>query len=67
MTKIAEPRPAGPTVVGSLAAFERHIGHALPAEYREFLLAHNGGRPVPDAFTLTVGDRTRNDDMTIAR
>ena len=31
-----------------LASFEEGIGYELPVEYRSFLLAVNGGRPVPD-------------------
>ncbi len=65
MAKIAEPRPAGPTDGATIAAFERHVGHSLPAEYRDFLLAHNGGRPVPDAFTLTVGNRRPEENLVM--
>lgn len=55
MTKIADPQPAGPTDATQIAAFEQHIGYKLSAAYREFLLTYNGGRPIPDAFTLTAG------------
>lgn len=38
-----------------MLAFEKYIGHALPAEYRAFLLQHNGGTPEPDAFLIDTG------------
>jgi cell wall assembly regulator SMI1 len=31
---------------------EVQLGLSLPAGYRNFLLAHNGGRPEPDAFPI---------------
>jgi cell wall assembly regulator SMI1 len=62
VAKIADPRPAGPTDTEQVTAFEKHIGHTLPAAYREFLLTHNGGRPVPDAFTLRM-DREPEEDI----
>jgi hypothetical protein len=34
--------------------FEYAIGHELPADYRQFLLVHNGGRPQPPGFTLPL-------------
>ncbi|HYE20854.1 MAG TPA: SMI1/KNR4 family protein [Tepidisphaeraceae bacterium] len=65
MATIADPQPAGPATAKQVAAFEKHIGHELPTEYREFLLAHNGGRPVPDAFTLTADDRGPEEDLVM--
>lgn len=35
-----------------LAAFAERHGIELPAAYREFLLRHNGGRPVPKCFPI---------------
>lgn len=35
-----------------ISAFERRFSIELPQEYRDFLLAHNGGRPEPDAFPI---------------
>lgn len=52
MAKIADPQPSGPAGAAQVAAFEKHIGRKLPAAYRDFLLTHNGGRPVPDAFII---------------
>ncbi|WP_425618274.1 SMI1/KNR4 family protein [Anatilimnocola sp. NA78] len=65
MAKIANPQPAGPTDAKQIAAFEKHIGHKLPSAYREFLLTHNGGRPVPDAFMLTTDDREPEEDLVL--
>ena len=61
MARIVDPLPAGPTNADEIAAFEEHIGHKLPSAHREFLLTCNGGRPIPDAFTLTTEDRTEED------
>jgi hypothetical protein len=33
-------------------AVEQEIGLSLPKNYRSFLLAHNGGRPEPNAFPI---------------
>ncbi len=55
MAQIADPLPAGPTTNGTIAAFEKYIGHQLPTDYQQFLLKYNGGRPEPDAFLLDVG------------
>ncbi|HEV7369455.1 SMI1/KNR4 family protein [Arenibaculum sp.] len=33
-----------------LADFEADLGFTLPEDYRDFLLAHNGGTPVPSTF-----------------
>lgn len=35
-----------------LKVFEEKIGHPLPSAYREFLLAHNGGRPIPSVIDI---------------
>jgi len=37
---------------GELSSFEREHGLSLPAAYREFLLATNGGRPERDLLTI---------------
>src|SRR5262245_61761185 len=64
MARIAEPHPAGPTNDEQIAAFEKHIGYQLPTAYREFLLQHNGGHPVPDAFVLN-SDRGGEEDVVM--
>jgi hypothetical protein len=33
-------------------AFEKKLGHPLPAAYRDFLSAHNGGRPIPSVIDI---------------
>jgi hypothetical protein len=39
-----------------LEAVEKQIGYEFPQEYREFMLANNGGRPDPDVFRITLSD-----------
>lgn len=39
--------PGEKVTLEEVAAFEEKIGHRLPSAYRDFLLAHNGGRPIP--------------------
>ena len=36
-----------------LLLFERRIGTRLPEEYRQFLIEHNGGKPVPCDFKIS--------------
>jgi cell wall assembly regulator SMI1 len=61
---IADPRPVGGASPDQVLAFERHIGHSLPPDYRGFVLTHNGGRPVPDAFTLRT-DRGEDESIVM--
>ena len=61
MGTVVDQEPAGPTDERRITAFEKHIGHELPAAYRAFLLTANGGRPVPDAFTLTTDHGSEED------
>lgn len=35
-----------------LEEIESRLAIELPGDYRAFLLAHNGGRPIPDAFQM---------------
>jgi hypothetical protein len=35
-----------------IVAWEDAMGQALPPDYRDFLLEHNGGRPFPNAFPI---------------
>jgi cell wall assembly regulator SMI1 len=35
-----------------IQAFEEYFGYTLPADYREFLQATNGGRPEPSSFVV---------------
>lgn len=34
--------------------FERYLGMSLPADYRRFVLEHNGGKPTPADFLISV-------------
>jgi hypothetical protein len=36
-----------------LERFEKEIGTKLPEKYREFLIFHNGGKPVPSDFLIS--------------
>lgn len=38
-----------------LANAERQLGATLPTEYKDFLLAHNGGYPDPGSFSFDDG------------
>jgi hypothetical protein len=42
-----------PLIDNDIVLLENEIGARLPADYREFLLKHNGGRPSPSAFKLS--------------
>ena len=53
-----------------LAALEKRLGKPLPEEYRDFLLANNGGCPTPNEFAessvrtfLSVGAEYPMDDL----
>lgn len=48
--KVVDPNPSINDL--ELQAFARRHGIKLPSEYRTFLLANNGGRPVPPAFPI---------------
>lgn len=45
-------KPGRPLTEADVAEFERELGALLPSDYRSFLLEHNGGLPVPDAFPI---------------
>lgn len=61
-----------------VSAFEKRLGHALPQEYRQFLLDVNGGRPDRDnaqfeggvinrLFSLDDSDESRNLEIRARR
>ncbi len=56
-TEILQSFPTGPTSDEAVRAFERRIGHTLPADYRAFLLTHNGGRPEPGGVEFELEGR----------
>lgn len=45
----------------SIARLEFALGHRFPEEYRAFLLAHNGGRPVPAGFQVGPAEESYSD------
>lgn len=52
MAVVQKSTPHGPLDPARLAAFEGRLGVALPADYRHFFLAHNGGELAPDEIIL---------------
>ena len=42
-----------PLSESDIAEVESRLGFRLPAQYRDFLLAHNGGRPEPRRFAIS--------------
>jgi hypothetical protein len=52
MATVQNANPHGPLDLARLAAFEARLGAELPADYRQFLLVHNGGDFVPDEIVL---------------
>ena len=52
MPKILDSLRRGPASDAEIRQLEALAGVSLPADYREFLKTHNGGRPVPDSFVL---------------
>jgi hypothetical protein len=53
--KIEDSLP--PLQEAKLVEMERLIGSPLPADYRSFLLAHNGGKPFPSGFRFEREER----------
>ncbi len=54
MGALPRTREGGPPLVEEdVRSFEEQHGLALPASYREFLLATNGGRPERDLLTIS--------------
>lgn len=47
---LTESEPSA--TVDQLNEIERKVGCVLPQQYKEFLLAHNGGRPKPSCFKI---------------
>ena len=51
--KIELIRPINPPTEIELSIIESDFGFLLPTDYRNFILTHNGGRPVPCIFDIT--------------
>jgi hypothetical protein len=43
----------GPLAERDLASVERELGVQFPADYRAFMVRHNGGRAIPKAFKIS--------------
>ncbi len=54
MLRTFEPHFRGADA-SEIEAFERQYGWKLPADYRSFLLKHNGGSPIPPHACLLKG------------
>ena len=55
---LQEIRDSGrPLTEFDIQALEAEIGASLPKDYRDFLLAHNGGRPTPADFPIIGLDK----------
>ncbi len=50
--EVTDSNKYGELTEDDLKSFEMSLGCRLPAEYRNFLLMHNGGKPVPFDFQL---------------
>lgn len=50
--------PGTPATNSQIAEFEAAEGIKLPVDFRTFLKEHNGGRPIPDAFTIGPDNAT---------
>jgi len=53
-----------PTEETRVSALENQLGRTLPAEYREFLLRYNGGKPKPGIFRFALRNG-RNTDSRV--
>ena len=53
-----------PISEAQLIAFEKELGIKLPADYRAFLLKHNGGMPEPNALDVKIDDFVVQDGVT---
>lgn len=50
-----------------LAEAERKVGRPIPLAYRQFLLAHNGGRPASPDFRIAEVPKGQSDDAAVKR
>jgi hypothetical protein len=49
----------GPVDEDAIAAAEKRMGRAIPPDYRDFLLEHNGGHPDPARFDIPGEEQPR--------
>lgn len=52
MATVKSANPHGPIDRARLEAFEARLGAVLPADYRQFLVTHNGGEFLPEEIVL---------------
>ena len=52
--QVEQSNEFGPLDSARLRQFEARLGTILPEDFRAFLLAHNGGRPVPSDFLISA-------------
>lgn len=62
--KIKQSNPFGALRPEDLAAFEARRGMQLPADYRRFLLAHNGGAPEPNTIDFVAQGIPTSSDVS---
>ena len=55
-----------PTNLEAIEKFETLIQAKLPNDYKQFLLKHNGGHPVPNSFKLSEPINEKNESIGIA-
>lgn len=55
--------PHGKTKIATLEKFEAVLGSKLPSDYRQFLLAFNGGRPENNEFAIPDIKNTAGVDL----
>ncbi|UXN76036.1 SMI1/KNR4 family protein (plasmid) [Devosia sp. A8/3-2] len=50
ISPVDEEWETGDATASAISGWEQTTGYALPADYRVFLIAYNGGRPYPNMF-----------------
>ncbi len=63
MTQITESLKHGAASNDQITQLESLVGATLPADYKEFLHNHNGGRPKPDGFLFQNEDDEEEENV----
>ena len=63
--KIEQSNRFGALTSEQLSAFELRHGLSLPEDYRQFMIAHNGGVPIPDAIDFLHGRKKNTSNVRI--
>jgi len=50
--KVVNSNKYGEINLDTLEEFEQNLGTKLPDDYREFLVKHNGGKPIPNVYNI---------------